>query len=213
MKRLVFWFDPISPFAYLAFHRLPEVLQGRSYAVEYRPVLLAGLLGHWQTKGPAEVVPKRAWTYRHVSWLAQHHGLPMRLPDPHPFNPLPLLRMALACVPAGECPNRRIAGAVIDHAFRTGGDVVDPARLAELATAQGVVRDPAGEEVKRELRTHTDAAIAAGVFGVPTITCEGRLFWGLDALPMLADFIDGGRWFDGPAWAEAEDRAPGVARR
>ena len=48
MKSLVFHFDPISPFAYLAFERLPQVLVGCSYAVEYRPVLLAGLLQHWR---------------------------------------------------------------------------------------------------------------------------------------------------------------------
>lgn len=66
MKSLVFHFDPISPFAYLAFERLPQVLVGCSYVVEYRPVLLAGLLQHWGQKGPAEVEPKRAWTFRQV---------------------------------------------------------------------------------------------------------------------------------------------------
>ena len=47
MKRITFHFDPISPFAYLAFERLPQVLAGCSYEVEYRPVLFAGLLQHW----------------------------------------------------------------------------------------------------------------------------------------------------------------------
>ena len=54
MKRIEFWFDVISPFAYLAFERLPQVLEGCNYAVEYRPVLFAGLLRHWGQKGPAE---------------------------------------------------------------------------------------------------------------------------------------------------------------
>ena len=57
MHNIDFWFDPISPFAYLAFEQLPQALEGCSYAVNYRPVLLAGLLAHWGQKGPAEIEP------------------------------------------------------------------------------------------------------------------------------------------------------------
>ena len=64
LKSLAFWFDPISPYAWLAFDRLPQVLEGLSYRVDYRPVLFAGLLQHHAHKGPAEIGPKRAWTYR-----------------------------------------------------------------------------------------------------------------------------------------------------
>jgi predicted Fe-S protein YdhL (DUF1289 family) len=108
---LVFHFDFISPFAYLAFERLPQVLQGCSYAVEYRPVLFAGLLQHWGQKGPAEIEPKRAWTFRQVHWLAQQHGVALDTPAEHPFNPLPLLRLALACS-ADHRPNRRVVEAI-----------------------------------------------------------------------------------------------------
>ena len=76
MKRVVFWFDVISPFTYLAFEHLPQALEGCSYEVQYRPVLFAGLLGHWGQKGPAEIVPKRAWTFRHVAWLSRTLGIP-----------------------------------------------------------------------------------------------------------------------------------------
>ena len=67
MKSLSFWFDPISPYAYLAFEHLPQALEGCSYVVDYRPVLFAGLLGHWGQLGPAEIEPKRAWTFRQVA--------------------------------------------------------------------------------------------------------------------------------------------------
>mgnify|MGYP002865898321 CR=1 FL=1 len=72
MKRLIFAFDVVSPFVYLAFERLPQVLEGCSYEVEYRPLLFAGLLKAHAHKGPAEIEPKRQWTFRHVHWLA--HG-------------------------------------------------------------------------------------------------------------------------------------------
>jgi len=207
MKPITFWFDPVSPYAYLAFERLPQVLEGCSYAVEYRPLLFAGLLAHWRQKGPAEIEPKRAWTFRHVHWLAHRHAIPLDTPAVHPFNPLPLLRLALACG-----PNRRIVEALMRHVWVGGADAVDPARLASLTQALAPARDPASAPVKNELRAATDQAIARGIFGVPTFELDGRLFWGIDALPMLRDALHGGSWFAGPAWDAAAAPRPGVKR-
>lgn len=208
MKQLVFHFNVVSPYAWLAFQRLPQVLEGFSVNVEYRPVLLAGLLQHWGSKGPAEIEPKRQWTFRHVHWLAGQQGTPLDTPAVHPFNPLPLLRLALACG-----PNRRVVGTLFRHVWVGGADAVAPARVAALTAALAPQRDPNGAEVKAELRAATEAAAAAGVFGVPTVECEGRLFWGLDGLPMLRDALAGGPWFQGPGWQDAAAPRPGVVRR
>jgi len=207
MKTITFWFDPISPFAYLAFEHLPQALEGCSYAVEYRPLLFAGLLAHWGQKGPAEIEPKRAWTFRHVAWWAHEHGIALDTPAVHPFNPLPLLRLAVACG-----PNRRVVEAVMRHAWIGGADAVDPARVAALAQALAPARDPASAEVKNALRAATDEAIARGVFGVPSFELDGRLFWGVDALPMLRAALLGDVWFDGPAWDAAARPRPGIVR-
>jgi 2-hydroxychromene-2-carboxylate isomerase len=207
VKHIVFYFDVLSPYAYLAFERMPQVLEGISHEVEYRPLLFAGLLAHWGQKGPAEIEPKRAWTFRQIHWLAAQHGIPLQTPPVHPFNPLALQRLALACG-----PNRRVVEAIFRHVWVGGADAADPARLAELTQGLAPARDPQGDDVKAELRQHTEAAAAAGIFGVPTLACEGRLFWGVDALPMLRDALQGGAWFDGPAWAAEGAPRPGVAR-
>jgi 2-hydroxychromene-2-carboxylate isomerase len=223
VKRIDFYLDFVSPFAWLAFERLPQVLEGCSYEVAYRPVLFAGLLQHWGQKGPAEIEPKRAWTFRHVHWLAQQHGIALDTPAEHPFNPLPLLRLALAAAtpaagappplpPLPPLPNRRVVELLFRHVWVGGGDAGDAARLAALAAALAPARDAAGAEVKAQLRASTDAAVAAGVFGVPTFVLDGRAFWGLDALPMLRDALQGGTWFDGPAWAREGQPRPGVRR-
>lgn len=208
MKRITFWFDPVSPFAYLAFEHLPQALEGCNYAVDYRPVLFAGLLAHWGQLGPAEIEPKRAWTYRHVAWQAHQLGATLDMPASHPFNPLPLLRLALACG-----PNRRVVEAVMRHVWVGGAEATDAARLAALTARLAPARDPASAEVKAELRAATDEAITRGVFGVPTFELDGRLFWGLDALPMVAAALRGEAWFDGPDWDAAGHPPPGVQRR
>jgi 2-hydroxychromene-2-carboxylate isomerase len=212
VKRVVFWFDPISPYAYLAFEHLPQAFEGLSYAVEYRPVLFAGLLKHWGQKGPAEIEPKRAWTFRDVAWRAHRLGIPIATPAEHPFNPLALLRLLVACAPEGGTPNRRACEAVLRHVWRGGADANDAARLAALHAELAPQRDPADEAVKQALKDATAQAIAEGVFGVPAIVADARLFWGLDALPMAAAALRGDDWFDGPAWDAAGRPRRGVVR-
>ena len=212
MRRLIFHFDFLSPFAYLAFERLPQVLEGCSYEVQYRPVLLAGLLQHGGQKGPAEVEPKRVWTFRHVHWLAHHHGIALDTPAQHPFNPLPLLRLALAC-DNDHAPNRRVVETLFRHVWVGGADAVAPERLVTLTAQLAPVHEPSCAVVKQALRRNTDEAIAAGIFGVPTLTLQGRAFWGLDALPMLRDALRDGAWFEGPTWSREGQPRPGVQRR
>jgi 2-hydroxychromene-2-carboxylate isomerase len=210
MKHITCYLDFISPYAYLAFEHLPEALKGLSYSVSYRPVLFAAMLKHHGQLGPAEIPAKRAWTYRQVLWTAHAHGIPMQLPAAHPFNPLALLRLALACGEGGMA-NRYVCETIFRHVWRGGADAIAPQRLAELQAVLQPPRDPASEAVKAELKANTEAAIAAGVFGVPTFAVDGKLFWGFDALAMLRASIDGNAWFSGPEW-DVVAALPGVQR-
>ena len=218
MRRLTFWFDPISPYAHLAFFRLPEVLAGHSVVVDYKPALFGALLKHHAHKGPAEIEPKRAWTFRQVAWLGHRMGIRIDLPAQHPFNPLPLHRLMLAAAPAelaGGLPNRRVVERVFRHVWEGGLDPVDPGRLAalaeSLATPERPLADPNSPEVKARLRHLTDEAIERGVFGVPTVELDGRLYWGLDALEMVRADLDGDPWL-AAEWERAARRVPGVER-
>jgi 2-hydroxychromene-2-carboxylate isomerase len=221
MNRIVFYLDFISPYAWLAFSQLPKTLEGLSYSVSYRPVLLGALIQHHQSKAPAEIPAKRSWTYRHVCWLGHQLGVPLRMPAEHPFNPLPLLRLALACgmsaggEAAGGDPSRQVCETLFRHVWSDGLDANDPQRLAALreqllaplAARGGPVHTPEDDRVKRRLRANTDEAAAAGVFGAPSFVVENpgghRTFWGLDSLPMLRAYLEGDSWF------EREDR-PGA---
>ena len=191
MKHITFYLDFISPYAYLAFERLPEALEGASYSVSYQPVLFAGMLKHHGQLGPAEIAPKRDWTYRQVLWLAHSLGIALQMPASHPFNPLPLLRLALACSPdaAPGYPNRHVCESVFRHVWRGGAEAGDAQRLQALTQKLAPRRDMQDEvhaaSVKLQLKKNTEDAIAQGVFGVPAFVVDGCMFWGLDALPML----------------------------
>ena len=172
------------------------------------------MLKHWQHKGPAEIEPKRQWTFRHVHWLAHRLGVPMATPARHPFNPLALSRLAWACAPEGSTPGRYACECVLRHVWRgeDGADAQDPARLAALQAALAPRLDPASGAVKQALRGATDAAVAGALFGVPTLGVDGKLFWGLDALDMAADCMRGDAWFDAPHWQREGAGRDGVRR-
>lgn len=190
MKQINFYLDFISPYAYLAFEELPQALMGLSYSVTYKPLLFAALLKHHGQLGPAEIPAKRDWTYRHVQWLAQAKGLTLDLPAVHPFNPLGVLRLALATDANGQ-PNRYVCETLFKHVWLGGADAADAARLAAITQQLAPRRDPADEAVKAQLRAHAEEAIAEGVFGVPSFVVDGKVFWGLDALPMLRAYMEG----------------------
>ena len=198
MKEITFYLDFVSPYAWLAFEQLPQRLEGLSYRLSHRPVLLGALLKQHGNPGPAGILPKRAWTYRHATWLGHSLGVGLDMPARHPFHPLPLLRMALECSDDGLV-NRFVAGSILRHVWQGGADALDPARLdalrAELAE-QLRTDEAAPERAKQLLRANTERAAQRGVFGVPTFEVDGHLFWGLDSLPMLRAYLDGDAWFD-----------------
>ena len=210
MKHITFYLDFISPYAYLAFEQLPQALEGLSYSVTYKPVLLGAMLKHHGQLGPAEVPVKRTWTYRHVLWLGHAHGIPIEMPATHPYNPLAHLRLALATTHDGAV-NRHVAETLFRDVWRGGGEAGDAGRLAALGAQLPPVRDARGDAVKAQLRANTDEALAGGAFGVPAFEVDGRMFWGFDGLPMLRAALHDDPWFSGAEWSGADQR-PGLSR-
>lgn len=102
MRDIHFYFDFISPYAWLAFKALPATLEGIAHQVHYHPVVFGAMLKHHGQLGPAEMPGKRDWTYRQVMWLAKQQGTVLQMPASHPFNSLSLLRMAVATAASGH---------------------------------------------------------------------------------------------------------------
>lgn len=202
------YFDVVSPYAYLqfaTFDRLPSDVQ-----VRIKPVLFAGLLGAWDNMGPAEIPAKRRQTYRYCHWLAAKRGILFKTPPRHPFNPLAVLRLAVAL--DGE---PAAIGTIFHHIWGAGNDGQDPESLSALAVKLGVddwqarVSDPA---VKQQLRANTEEAVARGVFGVPTFVIDGEIFWGDDVTDMMLDYLDDPELFRHSEW-ERLGELPVAAQR
>ena len=206
----IWYFDVISPYAYLQTAHLDRLSE--RLAITARPVLLAGLLQHWGQTGPAEIAPKRRHVYRQCQWRAGELGIPFRLPDAHPFNPLRALRL-LTALDGGVTAARTALHLVFGEGVRPDDDPgwaalaerfgLTPAQADELASA------PAAKDA---LRRATEAAAARGVFGVPTFEVAGELFWGEDATSMLLGFLADPGLFQKSAMARIERIPVGAAR-
>ena len=209
MPKAKWYFDFISPFAYLQLARFNELPQ--DLEVELKPVLFAGLRKHWGHLGPAEIPSKRRFVYRFFRWQAERRGLPFLMPPSHPFNPLPALRLALA---AG--PDLRTVRAIFHHIYGEGNqpDAADAiSAIAAQLGVEDVVADLSDPFVKEALRNNTNEALKAGVFGVPTFLVNGELFWGDDATDMLLDYLRNPELFNSGEMARLSSMPMGVRRR
>lgn len=204
---ILWYFDFISPFAYLQ-HEMLKTVRGTRPDFLYTPVpvLFPGLLKHYGNKGPVEIESKRELTYRHCQWLADRGGIPFRMPAVHPFNPLPFLRLAIS---RDNDPD------VIDRLFRyiwvESPD--NPAfstteAVAEIEGFGNVAGETAVPAVKDRLRTNTEDAISNGVFGVPILRIGEVLFWGTDMTEMALEHWDAVRMPRRDADQSGEPDAP-----
>ncbi len=206
--RITWYFDVISPFVWLQWPAIRRL--AAQHPVALRPIMFAGLLDHHGHKGPAEIPEKRRFTYRHALWRARKQGQSLRFPPAHPFNPLAALRL---CIAAGA--DIAAVDAVLAHLWRDGRDGSSAAALAPLALQIGIddiESAIARPEVKAQLRQNYDDALAAGVFGVPTLVVDGELFWGEDATDFALARLDDPQLFDDPEFRRLDDLPVGVRR-
>ena len=192
-RTIDFYFDYLSPYAYLAWRRLPEVCRPRGVVIRPRPVLFAGLLNHWGQLGPAEIPPKARHVSRECARFAKLAGIPFRSPRYHPFRPLLALRTSLVAPADAQA---RMVTAIFEAGWARGEDLGDAATIRTAIEEAGLngdelLRAAQAPEVKAALREETKAATARGVFGIPTMCIEDELFWGLDQLKYVELYLDG----------------------
>jgi 2-hydroxychromene-2-carboxylate isomerase len=203
------YFDFVSPFAYLQFARLRPL--ARELDIALKPILFSALLKHWGHKGPAEIPSKRRFVYRFFKWSADRRSIPFVMPPVHPFNSLPLLRLALA---AGA--EMETVGLIFHHVYGEGNETEGVEAIAAVARKLGIGDVEArlsDQNVKDTLRLNTELAIAQGVFGVPTFVVGGELFWGDDATDMLQDYLRDPALFTKGDYTRLSSMPMGVIRK
>jgi 2-hydroxychromene-2-carboxylate isomerase len=213
---ILFYFDYVSPNAYIAWTQIHPLAARFGRRVAPVPVLFAGLLRAHDLLGPAEVRPKWRWMVRDIVRKAKRLGIPLRPPTSHPFNPLLALRVT--SLPMDDAARIRLTDGLFRAVWAGGPGATDPDRIAAVADEAGLDGGAAVEragmpDIKDRLRSQTDAAILQGVFGVPTIVCDGQLFWGYDDLPHLEELLSGTLSYESAEFDPWERIPRGATRR
>ncbi len=200
MARVEFFYDLVSPYSYLACGRVRDMCEEHGAELVLRPMLLGAVHKAVGLQAPIEVKSKGSYQVRDIHRWANHHGLPMRFPDPFPFRTLKTMRAAVALEGDGGLePFTREAfglyweeGGAPEGFEKAGED--EP--LREVARRIG--RDPeeilevaATGEAKEALKSATAGAIERGVFGAPTFFVGDEMFWGNDRLHFVEEALEG----------------------
>jgi 2-hydroxychromene-2-carboxylate isomerase len=197
-REVSFFFDFSSPFAYLAATQIEAVARRAGAAVRWKPFLLGAL---FKSIGTADVPlftmpePKRVLIGRDMLRWADHYAVPFRFPSRFPMNSVKALRMVLQLPDAQRPP---LVHALFRAAWAEDRDLSDDAELAAIAGSAGLdgpalVAGTKSDTVKALLRSATDEAERAGLFGVPGFLVKDLLFWGQDRLPFVERALQGWR--------------------
>lgn len=206
MAELDFYFDVVSPYAYLAWWRARQA----NLALMPRPVLLSALLAHWGNRGPAEIASKRTTMVRDVMRRAANYGAPLAWPPRHPFSTVGAARLVLAV--ADPARRATLVDALFAAVWVNGAAIDDANVLQACADAAGLTATERNwalsSEAKAGLYAANAAATEAGVFGVPTFRDAEELLFGDDQVTVVLAKLAGAD----PLHALRADVAAAVAR-
>jgi 2-hydroxychromene-2-carboxylate isomerase len=194
MSAIDFYFDFISPFAYLAATRV-EALGARHHrAVNWRPFRLGVAIVKVMGLKPLMDTPlKGEYSIKDLTRLSTLLGERLTLPQVLP-DPRPAARLFYSAAPEHSA---RLAKALLRAQWAEGLDIGNATVLLRIASESGLdpaeARDALVNPVTKErLSAATQAAIARGIFGSPTCAVGPELFWGTDRLWLLDQYLAAG---------------------
>ena len=191
-RTIEFWFDFGSPTTYLAHTQLPRIAAETGARVDYMPMLLGGVFKATGNQSPVLIEAKGRWMRDDIDRFAQRYGVPLTFTPHFPVNTLTLMRGAVGL--QMRQPERFMP--YVDAVFRAMWvepvNLGDPAVLTTTLQAAGfdtdeflaLVGDP---EIKAKLIANTEAAVARGVFGAPTLFVGDEMHFGQDRLDFVRE--------------------------
>jgi 2-hydroxychromene-2-carboxylate isomerase len=192
VKELEFYFDCSSPWTYLAFTRIGEVLQRTGARVIWRPVLVGGVFNAvnqdvYQRRANPDA-RKASYYEKDLQDWARLAGIRIGKPPVFPVRAVPAMR----CVIAADERNALLpfARSVFEAYWGELKDISQPEILREIAGRCGLNGDDLLQRadapaIKDRLRANTDDLIARGGFGSPTMFVNGDMYFGNDRLPLV----------------------------
>jgi 2-hydroxychromene-2-carboxylate isomerase len=193
MATLEFFFDCSSPWTYLAFARLPDVIARSKAQVVWRPILVGGVFNTvnqamYEARANPNLV-KASYNEKDLQDWARYTGIKIGRPKPFPVNAVLEMRCCLAADEQGRLVP--FAKAAFEAYWSDLKDVSQPAVIADVCRSarldpDAILARAAEQPIKDRLRANTDELIARGGFGSPTMFVnEADMYFGNDRLPLV----------------------------
>lgn len=189
-KKIEFYFDLLSPYSYLAW----TWVRSQPYDFEFIPVSIPSIVASFETKGPAQIEPKRNYLFKDLLRKSKLAAIAFTIPKDLPFNALYALRLSLKSTAKDQQKN------IIDALFRAGWefglDIGNDDELKIILKEKGLYSEELfismeSKTARVELKKNIEEALKNGLFGVPTFKVEEELFWGFDSIPFLEMHLNG----------------------
>ena len=199
-KTIEFIFDFASPNAYLARAVLTPIAEKHGATIRYIPCLLGGIFKLTGNSAPfvafGPIKGKLDYEMLEMRRFITAHGLTRYRMNPHfPINTLHIMRGLVAAQRLG------IAEAYLDviltAMWEDGANLGDPVVIAQTLAAGGldsttILETSQSQPVKDELAANTEAAVARGVFGVPSFFVGDELFFGKERIGQIEALLAAG---------------------
>ena len=198
-----FYFDYSSPYGYLASERIEEIATRLGHTVVWRPILLGAVFKVTGQAPLTEAPLKGDYAMKDFSRSAREHRVEYQHPDKFPIGAVAASRATLwlrdNCDPQLRAMTGDFIHALYRAYFSAGQDITDPTVIASVADSLAIDSQTlqlaiVTQAVKNALRIEVEQAIAAGVFGSPTMIIKGEPFWGHDRLEQMERWISSGGW-------------------
>ena len=193
MRRIEFYFDCSSPWTWLAFEQALKLFPPTLASIEWKPILVGGVFNAVNPSVYAArenpVPAKLAYARKDLQDWARYVGIEIGQPPVFPVNSVKAMRGAFVAlehdllVPYARNVFRRY--------WTDLADISQDAVLGSIVEETGLDRADffarIGQQAyKDRLRANTEALIARGGFGSPTLFLDGDdMYFGNDRLILL----------------------------
>ena len=189
-KTVEFWYDFLSPTAYLGYWRLKDIAARTGATIDYHPMLLGGVFKATGNQTPVNVKPKGKWMFFDMSNYARKYGVPLKSNPYFVFSSLPLMRGAILAQERGELEPYN--DTIFYGVWRDARNLADPGIIVETLKEAGLDADAYVEgiqqqNVKDNLIANTNEAVEKGAFGAPTFFVGDKMWWGQDRLDWVEE--------------------------
>ena len=191
-KQVEFYFDVGSPSGYLAWTQLPAIAREAGAEIDYRPILLGGIFKATGNTSPAEVPAKGRYLSMDLARFARRYDVPLVYNSAFPINTIGLMRGAVAAQQAGQL--EAYLDVIYPAFWAQDVDLGKPEEVVRCLRegdldAEFLMRRIQEDDVKLELRQQSDAAVARGLFGIPTMFVDDEMFFGQDRLEFVREAL------------------------